>query len=89
MTLMGVHGCCLRSGWTSDDELDNTTIEHNKLNDGAMRWLYLNVVMEPYPDSDSAAISHAVSACLSDWNFKIVVWFWQLQLRLLWILVSR
>ncbi|KAI5435392.1 hypothetical protein KIW84_021992 [Lathyrus oleraceus] len=27
---------------------------------------FLNVVMGPYPDSDSA-ISHAVSACLSDW----------------------
>ncbi|KAD1228673.1 hypothetical protein E3N88_43121 [Mikania micrantha] len=29
----------------------------------------LNVVMEPYPESDSA-FSHAVSACLSDWNLE-------------------
>ncbi|XP_024965710.1 zinc finger BED domain-containing protein DAYSLEEPER-like [Cynara cardunculus var. scolymus] len=29
----------------------------------------LNVVMEPYPESDSA-FSHAVSACLSDWNIE-------------------
>lgn len=27
----------------------------------------LNVVMEPYPDSDTA-FSHSVAACLSDWN---------------------
>lgn len=29
----------------------------------------LNVVMEPYPESDSA-FAHAVSACLSDWNIE-------------------
>ncbi|XP_071742239.1 zinc finger BED domain-containing protein DAYSLEEPER-like [Rutidosis leptorrhynchoides] len=29
----------------------------------------LNVVMEPYPESDSA-FSHAVSTCLSDWNME-------------------
>ncbi|PWA78331.1 zinc finger, BED-type [Artemisia annua] len=29
----------------------------------------LNVVMEPYPESDSA-FSHAVSSCLSDWNIE-------------------
>lgn len=29
----------------------------------------LNVVMEPYPDSDSA-FGHAVSACLSDWSME-------------------
>ncbi|XP_071716260.1 zinc finger BED domain-containing protein DAYSLEEPER-like [Rutidosis leptorrhynchoides] len=29
----------------------------------------LNVVMEPYPESDSA-FSHAVSTCLSDWNIE-------------------
>lgn len=29
----------------------------------------LNVVMEPYPESDSA-FSHAVAACLSDWNME-------------------
>ncbi|KAK9071362.1 hypothetical protein SSX86_009930 [Deinandra increscens subsp. villosa] len=29
----------------------------------------LNVVMEPYPESDSA-FSHAVSTCLSDWNLE-------------------
>ncbi|XP_073276130.1 zinc finger BED domain-containing protein DAYSLEEPER-like [Primulina huaijiensis] len=27
----------------------------------------LNVIMEPYPDSDTA-FSHSVAACLSDWN---------------------
>lgn len=29
----------------------------------------LNVVMEPFPESDSA-FSHAVSSCLSDWNME-------------------
>ena len=29
----------------------------------------LNVIMEPYPDSD-AAFSHAVAACLSDWSME-------------------
>ncbi|CAL1359134.1 unnamed protein product [Linum trigynum] len=29
----------------------------------------LNVVMEPYPDSD-AALSHAVACCLSDWSLE-------------------
>nr|XP_043621931.1 zinc finger BED domain-containing protein DAYSLEEPER-like [Erigeron canadensis]XP_043621932.1 zinc finger BED domain-containing protein DAYSLEEPER-like [Erigeron canadensis] len=29
----------------------------------------LNVVMEPFPESDSA-FSHAVSSCLSDWNIE-------------------
>ncbi|WCJ29292.1 Zinc finger BED domain-containing protein RICESLEEPER 2 [Euphorbia peplus] len=29
----------------------------------------LNVVMEPYPDSDSA-LSHAVACCLSDWSLE-------------------
>ncbi|KAL7586992.1 hypothetical protein Lser_V15G37966 [Lactuca serriola] len=29
----------------------------------------LNVVMEPYPESDSA-FSHAVASCLSDWNME-------------------
>ncbi|KAH7860224.1 hypothetical protein Vadar_010936 [Vaccinium darrowii] len=31
--------------------------------------MILNVVMEPYPDSDSA-FGHAVSACLSDWSME-------------------
>uniref|UniRef100_A0A7N0VI31 BED-type domain-containing protein n=1 Tax=Kalanchoe fedtschenkoi TaxID=63787 RepID=A0A7N0VI31_KALFE len=29
----------------------------------------LNVVMEPYPDSDTA-FSHAIAACLSDWSLE-------------------
>lgn len=29
----------------------------------------LNVIMEPYPDSDTA-LSHAVAACLSDWSLE-------------------
>ncbi|KAK8660907.1 hypothetical protein V6N13_051814 [Hibiscus sabdariffa] len=29
----------------------------------------LNVIMEPYPDSNSA-LSHAVAACLSDWSLE-------------------
>ncbi|KAM2223308.1 hypothetical protein FF1_017611 [Malus domestica] len=29
----------------------------------------LNVVMEPYPDSDSA-LSHAVAVCLNDWSLE-------------------
>lgn len=37
--------------------------------DWKMHRKLLNVVMEPYPDSDSA-FSHAVSACLSDWNIE-------------------
>ncbi|KAL4589820.1 hypothetical protein LXL04_002730 [Taraxacum kok-saghyz] len=37
--------------------------------DWKMHRKLLNVVMEPYPDSDSA-FSHAVSASLSDWNIE-------------------
>lgn len=37
--------------------------------DWKMHKKILNVVMEPYPDSDSA-FSHAVSSCLSDWSME-------------------
>ncbi|KAF5805195.1 putative transcription factor/ chromatin remodeling BED-type(Zn) family [Helianthus annuus] len=40
--------------------VDNEWKIHRKL---------LNVVMEPFPESDSA-FSHAVSSCLSDWNME-------------------
>ncbi|KAM7508227.1 hypothetical protein LguiA_018680 [Lonicera macranthoides] len=38
-------------------------------NDWKIHRKILNVVMEPYPDSDSS-FSHAVAACLSDWNIE-------------------
>ncbi|CAK9175642.1 unnamed protein product [Ilex paraguariensis] len=37
--------------------------------DWKMQRKLLNVVMEPYPDSDTA-FSHAVAACLSDWSVE-------------------
>ncbi|KZV50209.1 zinc finger BED domain-containing protein DAYSLEEPER-like [Dorcoceras hygrometricum] len=36
-------------------------------NDWKMHHKLLNVIMEPYPDSDTA-FSHSVAACLSDWS---------------------
>ncbi|XP_071697176.1 zinc finger BED domain-containing protein DAYSLEEPER-like [Rutidosis leptorrhynchoides] len=38
-------------------------------NDWKIHRKLLNVVMEPFPESDSA-FSHAVSSCLSDWNME-------------------
>ncbi|KAG9141955.1 hypothetical protein Leryth_009323, partial [Lithospermum erythrorhizon] len=37
--------------------------------DWKMQAKILNVIMEPYPDSDSA-FSHAVTACLSNWSLE-------------------
>lgn len=38
-------------------------------NDWKLHRKMLSVVMEPYPDSETA-VSHAVAACLSDWNME-------------------
>ncbi|CAH1449117.1 unnamed protein product [Lactuca virosa] len=57
-----LYGSCQTTGYVyvTGQFVDSEWKIHRKL---------LNVVMEPYPDSDSA-FSHAVSACLSDWNME-------------------
>jgi len=62
--------CLTLDMWTSSQSVGYVFITgHFVDNDWKLQKRILNVVMEPYPDSDSA-ISHAVSACLSDWNFN-------------------
>jgi len=62
--------CLTLDMWTSNQSVGYVFITgHFVDNDWKLQKRILNVVMEPYPDSDSA-ISHAVSACLSDWNFN-------------------
>lgn len=61
--------CLTLDMWTSSQFVGYVFItRHFVDSDWKLQKRILNVVMEPYPDSDSA-ISHAVSACLSDWNF--------------------
>ncbi|KAL4564031.1 hypothetical protein LXL04_028081 [Taraxacum kok-saghyz] len=57
-----LYGSCQTTGYVyvTGQFVDSEWKIHRKL---------LNVVMEPYPDSDSA-FSHAVSGCLSDWNME-------------------
>ncbi|CAK8563449.1 unnamed protein product [Lathyrus sativus] len=61
--------CLTLDTWTSSQSVGYVFITgHFVDSDWKLQKRILNVVMEPYPDSVSA-ISHAVSACLSDWNF--------------------
>ncbi|RDX88049.1 Zinc finger BED domain-containing protein DAYSLEEPER, partial [Mucuna pruriens] len=56
--------------WTSSQSVGYVFITgHFVDNDWKLQRRILNVVMEPYPDSDSA-ISHAIAVCLSDWNLE-------------------
>ncbi|KAL6965481.1 hypothetical protein U1Q18_052465 [Sarracenia purpurea var. burkii] len=62
--------CLTLDMWTSSQTigyvfLTGYFIDH----DWKLHRKILNVVMEPYPDSD-AAFSHAVAACLSDWSME-------------------
>ncbi|XP_058756639.1 zinc finger BED domain-containing protein DAYSLEEPER-like [Vicia villosa] len=56
--------------WTSSQSVGYVFITgHFVDSDWKLQRRILNVVMEPYPDSDSA-LSHAVSVCVSDWNLE-------------------
>ena len=56
--------------WTSSQSVGYVFITgHFVDSDWKLQRRILNVVMEPYPDSDSA-LSHAVSVCISDRNLE-------------------
>ncbi|XP_073222675.1 zinc finger BED domain-containing protein RICESLEEPER 2-like [Cicer arietinum] len=62
--------CLTLDTWTSSQSVGYVFITgHFVDSDWKLQRRILNVVMEPYPDSDSA-LSHAVSVCLSEWNFE-------------------
>ncbi|XP_027361104.1 zinc finger BED domain-containing protein DAYSLEEPER-like isoform X2 [Abrus precatorius] len=62
--------CLTLDIWTSSQSLGYIYITgHFVDHDWKLQRRILNVVMEPYPDSDSA-ISHAVAVCLSDWGLE-------------------
>ncbi|XVF48051.1 hypothetical protein PTKIN_Ptkin03bG0159400 [Pterospermum kingtungense] len=54
--------------WTSNQTLGYVFITGHFIDfDWKLQRRVLNVIMEPYPDSDSA-LSHAVAGCLSNWS---------------------
>ncbi|KAK7327721.1 hypothetical protein VNO77_21809 [Canavalia gladiata] len=60
--------CLTLDIWTSSHSLGYVFITgHFVDHDWKLQRRILNVVMEPYPDSDSA-LNHAVAVCLSDWG---------------------
>nr|KYP35603.1 Putative AC transposase [Cajanus cajan] len=62
--------CLTLDIWTSSQSLGYVFITgHFVDHDWKLQRRILNVVMEPYPDSDSA-LSHAVAVCLSDWGLE-------------------
>ncbi|KAF7806426.1 zinc finger BED domain-containing protein DAYSLEEPER-like [Senna tora] len=62
--------CLTLDMWTSSQSVGYVYITgHFVDSDWKLQRRILNVVMEPYPDSDSA-LSHAVAACLSDWSLE-------------------
>ncbi|XP_061350757.1 zinc finger BED domain-containing protein DAYSLEEPER-like isoform X2 [Gastrolobium bilobum] len=62
--------CLTLDIWTSGQSVGYVFITgHFVDSDWKLQRRILNVVMEPYPDSDSA-ISHAIAVCLSDWNLE-------------------
>uniref|UniRef100_A0A5B7B8J3 Putative zinc finger BED domain-containing protein DAYSLEEPER n=1 Tax=Davidia involucrata TaxID=16924 RepID=A0A5B7B8J3_DAVIN len=62
--------CLTLDLWTSSQTVGYVFITgHFVDSDWKLHRKILNVVMEPYPDSD-AAFSHAVAACLSDWSME-------------------
>ncbi|EOY31154.1 BED zinc finger,hAT family dimerization domain isoform 2 [Theobroma cacao] len=62
--------CLTLDMWTSNQTLGYVFIcGHFIDSDWKLNRRILNVIMEPYPDSDSA-LSHAVAACLSDWSLE-------------------
>ncbi|XVF88330.1 hypothetical protein PTKIN_Ptkin19aG0041300 [Pterospermum kingtungense] len=68
----GISGrfCLTLDMWTSNQTLGYVFITGHFIDsDWKLNRRILNVIMEPYPDSDSA-LSHAVAACLSDWSLE-------------------
>ncbi|KAF5459193.1 hypothetical protein F2P56_023171 [Juglans regia] len=62
--------CLTLDMWTSSQTVGYVFITGLFIDsDWKMHRRILNVIMEPYPDSDTA-LSHAVAACLSDWNLE-------------------
>ncbi|XP_044464487.1 zinc finger BED domain-containing protein DAYSLEEPER-like [Mangifera indica] len=62
--------CLTLDLWTSSQSLGYVFITgHFVDSEWRLQKRTLNVMMEPYPDSDSA-FSHAVAACLSDWSLE-------------------
>ncbi|XP_054821428.1 zinc finger BED domain-containing protein DAYSLEEPER-like [Prosopis cineraria] len=62
--------CLTLDMWTSSQSVGYVYINAHFVDiDWKLRRRILNVVMEPYPDSDSA-LSHAVAVCLSDWSLE-------------------
>ncbi|KAL2340347.1 hypothetical protein Fmac_008287 [Flemingia macrophylla] len=62
--------CLTLDIWTSSQSLGYVFITgHFVDHDWKLQRRILNVVMEPYPDSD-AALTHSVAVCLSDWGLE-------------------
>ncbi|XP_052199126.1 zinc finger BED domain-containing protein DAYSLEEPER isoform X2 [Diospyros lotus] len=62
--------CLTLDLWTSSHTLGYVFLTGHFIDiDWKLHRKTLNVVMEPYPESD-AAFSHAVAACLSDWSME-------------------
>lgn len=62
--------CLTLDMWTSTQTVGYVVITGHFIDsDWKLNRRILNVIMEPYPDSDSA-LSHAVAACLSDWSLE-------------------
>ncbi|KHN03605.1 Putative AC transposase [Glycine soja] len=62
--------CLTLDVWTSSQSVGYVFITgHFVDSDWKLQRRILNVVMEPYPNSDSA-LSHAVAVCISDWNLE-------------------
>jgi len=62
--------CLTLDVWTSSQSVGYVFITgHFVDSDWKLQRRILNVVMEPYPNSDTA-LSHAVSVCISDWNLE-------------------
>ncbi|KAK7388639.1 hypothetical protein VNO78_23461 [Psophocarpus tetragonolobus] len=62
--------CLTLDVWSSSQSVGYVFITgHFVDNDWKLQRRILNVVMEPYPNSDSA-LSHAISVCISDWNLE-------------------
>ncbi|KAJ4709050.1 zinc finger BED domain-containing protein DAYSLEEPER-like [Melia azedarach] len=62
--------CLTLDMWTSSQTLGYVFITGHFIDsDWKLQRRILNVVMEPYPESDTA-FSHAVAACISDWSLE-------------------
>ncbi|CAN6699776.1 unnamed protein product [Malus baccata var. baccata] len=62
--------CLTLDMWTSSQSVGYVFVTGHFIDaDWKLHRRLLNVVMEPYPDSDSA-LSHAVAVCLHDWSLE-------------------